>query len=194
MNISNNSDPAEENNENYSDDGGYEPCSNSVNVMVGPYIHSIICILGLVGNSLVILTYALYKRTKSMTDVYLLNVAIADLLFVLALPFIVYNELYSWPMGQVACKLLRGSYSVNLYSGMLMLTVAYLHCCLNPLLYAFIGVKFRSHFSRIFQNLCCVGKRYIAPRRSSRATSDIGMSTFRHSVNVTAENSSSLIM
>ncbi|XP_014870594.1 C-C chemokine receptor type 6-like [Poecilia latipinna] len=108
MNLSNDSiSPAYEYYENYPD---YEPCpfsnNNSVNAVVGPYIHSIICILGLVGNSLVILTYALYKRTKSMTDVYLLNVAIADLLFVLALPFIVYNELYSWPMGQVACKLL----------------------------------------------------------------------------------------
>uniref|UniRef100_A0A3P9PKU7 G-protein coupled receptors family 1 profile domain-containing protein n=1 Tax=Poecilia reticulata TaxID=8081 RepID=A0A3P9PKU7_POERE len=61
-------------------------------------------------------------------------------------------------------------------------TVAYLHCCLNPLLYAVIGVNFRSHFSRIFQNLCCVGKRYIAQRRLSRATSDIYMSTVRRSV------------
>ncbi|XP_023203850.1 C-C chemokine receptor type 6-like [Xiphophorus maculatus] len=352
MNISNDSiAPPYEYYDNYYDHSGYEPCSfsdnNSLNVVVGPYIRSIICILGLVGNSLVILTYALYKRTKSMTDVYLLNVAIADLLFVLALPFIVYNELYSWPMGQVACKLLRGSYSVNLYSGMLMLacistdryiaivqarrsfglcsvsnsriicfliwifallvsvptfhfynwyepshnkitwlnsneqeettdpqyvcewqfddsntasivkvvvprtqlaigfflplfimifcytsviitlqkaktfqrhkavrvvmvvalvfivchlpynlallyktvnlfkhsdcdeedslhtvmsvlqTVAYLHCCLNPLLYACIGVKFRNHFRRIIQNLCCLGQRYIDPRRLS---------------------------
>ncbi|XP_038141931.1 C-C chemokine receptor type 6-like [Cyprinodon tularosa] len=102
-----------------------KPCeyneSNSVNSVVGPYIHSIICILGFVGNSLVILTYALYKRSRSIINVFLLNVAIADLLFVMALPFIVYNELHHWPMGQVACKLLRGSYSVNLYSGMLML-------------------------------------------------------------------------
>ncbi|XP_043963045.1 C-C chemokine receptor type 6-like [Gambusia affinis] len=349
MNISNDpTSPPYEYDYNYPD---FEPCSfsdsNSVNFVVVPYIHTIICILGLVGNSLVILTFALYKRTKSMTDVYLLNVAIADLLFVLALPFIVYNELYSWPMGQVACKLLRGSYSVNLYSGMLMLacistdryiaivqarrsfrlrsvsnsriicfliwifallvsvptfhfyhwyepshheitwfnsteeeettdpqyvcewkfddsntasivkvavpstqlaigfflpllimifcytsviitlqkaknfqrhkairvvmvvmlvfiachlpynlallyetvsyfelrdchaesslktamsvlqTVAYLHCCLNPLLYALMGVKFRNHFRRIFQNLCCLGQRYLAPRRLS---------------------------
>ncbi|XP_017296966.1 C-C chemokine receptor type 6 isoform X2 [Kryptolebias marmoratus] len=101
------------------------PCTfniqQSVKNVLSLYVHSIICILGFVGNILVIITYALYKNTKSMTDIFLLNVAIADLLFVLALPFIVYNELYSWPMGQVACKLLRGSYSVNLYSGMLML-------------------------------------------------------------------------
>uniref|UniRef100_A0A8D3ECQ7 G-protein coupled receptors family 1 profile domain-containing protein n=1 Tax=Scophthalmus maximus TaxID=52904 RepID=A0A8D3ECQ7_SCOMX len=296
------------------------------------YVHSVIFVLGFLGNSLVIVTYAFYKRTKSMTDVYLLNVAVADLLFVLSLPLIVYNELWSWPMGPVACKLLRGSYSVNLYSGMLLLacisadryiaivqarrsfrlrslaysrlicalvwtfafllsvptfyfynwsphyvcefsfmdddaarttkvavpstqlavgfflpllvmiscysaivvtllrarnfqrhravrvvlavvavflvchlpynvalfhdtvsmfqqqtceasdalqvaktvtqTVAYLHCCLNPVLYAFVGVKFRNHFLRIVQDLWCLGKRYIAPRRFSRVTCD----------------------
>lgn len=111
---------------NLSDD--YElagPCplssNHSVELVVGPYIHSIICILGFFGNILVIITYAFYKRSKSMTDVYLLNVAIADLLFVVVLPLIVYNELSSWVMGEVACKLLRGAYSVNLYSGMLLL-------------------------------------------------------------------------
>uniref|UniRef100_A0A3Q1GJF4 Chemokine (C-C motif) receptor 6a n=1 Tax=Acanthochromis polyacanthus TaxID=80966 RepID=A0A3Q1GJF4_9TELE len=221
-----------------------EPCTfnNSlwVQTVVGPYINSIICILGFVGNSLVIVTYAFYEKIKSMTDIYLLNVAIADLLFVLALPLIIYNEFSSWSMGPVACKLLRGSYSINLYSGMLLLacisidryiaivqarrsfrlrslsymvvvfiachlpynvvllydtvnmfeqaecedldrlqtvlmvmqSIAYLHCCLNPVLYAFVGVKFRNHFRRIFQDLCCRGKKYIAPRRSSRVTSE----------------------
>ncbi|XP_013884931.1 C-C chemokine receptor type 6-like [Austrofundulus limnaeus] len=101
------------------------PCTFSLNHSVtnvlSLYVHSIICILGFVGNTSVIITYAFYKDTKSMTDVFLLNVAVSDLLFVFALPFIAYSELHSWPMGQVACKLLRGSYSVNLYSGMLLL-------------------------------------------------------------------------
>ncbi|KAF1390942.1 hypothetical protein PFLUV_G00063340 [Perca fluviatilis] len=94
---------------------------HSVEALVIAFVHIIICILGFVGNSLVIVTYAFYKSTKSMTDVYLLNVAIADLLFVVSLPLIVYNELSPWLMGPVACKLLRGSYSVNLYTGMLLL-------------------------------------------------------------------------
>ncbi|KAK2855800.1 hypothetical protein Q5P01_004535 [Channa striata] len=109
----------------YEDYDVVEPCSytsnRSLEQVMGPYVHSIICILGFLGNSLVIVTYACYKRTKSMTDIFLLNVAIADLLFVLALPLIVYNEMSSWSMGQWACKLLRGTYSVNLYSGMLLL-------------------------------------------------------------------------
>uniref|UniRef100_A0A668U9X3 G-protein coupled receptors family 1 profile domain-containing protein n=1 Tax=Oreochromis aureus TaxID=47969 RepID=A0A668U9X3_OREAU len=358
----------------------FEPCpfqkNQSVAQVIGPYIHSIICILGLIGNSLVIVTYAFYKRTKSMTDIYLFNVAIADLLFVLALPFIVYNELWSWPMGQVACKLLRGSYSVNLYSGMLLLacistdryiaivqarrsfrlrspsysriicaiiwifailmsvptfyfynwyepshtkglmwdndnqtqiqsstpeyvcafkfedtkraqevkvaipstqisvgfflplfimifcysaiivtllkaknlqrhravrvvlvvvavfiichlpynivllydtvnlfqespcgeadimeialtvsqTIAYMHCCLNPLLYAFVGVNFRNHFRRIFRDLWCLGKKYMAPRRFSRVTSDFYMSSTRRSMDGSSNSGASFTM
>ncbi|XP_034713376.1 C-C chemokine receptor type 6 [Etheostoma cragini] len=92
-----------------------------VEVITQTYIHSFICAFGLIGNALVIFTYIFYKRTKTMTDVYLYNVAVADLLFVLALPFIIYNEQHSWFMGLVACKILRAAYSVNLYSGMLLL-------------------------------------------------------------------------
>ncbi|XP_071395671.1 C-C chemokine receptor type 6a [Centroberyx affinis] len=387
VNITNNTFSLEDYDMIYGDYDVTGPCTfnntQSMELVVGPYIHSIICILGLVGNSLVIVTYAFYKRAKSMTDVYLLNVAIADLLFVAALPLIIYNEHSHWQMGTAACKLLRGAYSVNLYSGMLLLacistdryiaivqarrsfrlrslvysriicaivwvcalllsiptlyyyerylpshgpadydaemygvisplgeeteatyknvnetleyvcefrfadnatawrvkvlvpstqmavgfflpllimvfcytsviatllraknfqrhkavrvvlavvavfiachmpynlalfyetvvmffeqecgpaddlqvaktitkTFAYLHCCLNPVLYAFIGVKFRNHFRKIVQDLWCLGKRYIAPRRFSRVTSEIYVST-RRSVDGSSDGSS----
>nr|XP_046269874.1 C-C chemokine receptor type 6 [Scatophagus argus] len=317
---------------------------NPVDVITQTYIYSIICVFGLIGNALVIITYIFYKRTKTMTDIYLFNVAVADLIFVVALPFIIYNEQHSWSMGPVACKMLRSAYSINLYSGMLLLacisgdryvaivqarrsfgarsriltygrlicsavwmfavaltlptliytelfeelsvgaetdtvvcqlffrrnetaklmkvlvpslqmangfmlpllvmvfcyssivytllrtqssqrhkairvvlavvavfiichlpynvallnhtlslftersceaekiklqvlaicrSIAYLHCCLNPVLYAFVGVKFRSHFRQIMLDLWCFSKRYISTVRSSRATSEI---------------------
>nr|XP_020444274.1 C-C chemokine receptor type 6-like [Monopterus albus] len=94
---------------------------NPVEVITQTYIHAIICAFGLIGNCLVIVTYVFYKRTKTMTDVYLFNVAVADLIFVVALPFIIYNEQHSWLMGAVACKMLRSAYSINLYSSMLLL-------------------------------------------------------------------------
>ncbi|KAI3363982.1 hypothetical protein L3Q82_001579 [Scortum barcoo] len=72
-------------------------------------------------------------------------------------------------------------------------TIAYLHCCLNPVLYAFVGVKFRNHFRRIIQDLWCLGKKYIAPRRFSRVTSDFYMST-RRSVDGSSDNGSSFTM
>ncbi|XP_066533422.1 C-C chemokine receptor type 6a [Hoplias malabaricus] len=102
-----------------------EPCSvqgnHKVQYFLQVYVHSLICILGFVGNTLVIITYAFYKRTKSMTDVYLLNVAIADILFVVALPLIIFSEQNDWALGTWSCKLLRGIYSINVYSGMLLL-------------------------------------------------------------------------
>lgn len=90
-------------------------------VLTQTYFHSFICAFGLIGNALVIITYMFYKKTKTMTDVYLFNVALADLIFVAALPFIIYNEQHSWLMGSVACKTLRAAYSINLYCGMLLL-------------------------------------------------------------------------
>ncbi|XP_069387007.1 C-C chemokine receptor type 7 isoform X2 [Paralichthys olivaceus] len=55
--------------------------------------YSIICFLGLLGNLLVILTYFYFKRLKTMTDVYLLNLSFADLLFALTLPFWAANSM-----------------------------------------------------------------------------------------------------
>ncbi|KAL6105105.1 cxcr6 [Pungitius sinensis] len=108
--------------EDYHYDEG--PCNldlNPMEIITQTYIHCIICALGLVGNTLVIITYIRYKRSKTMTDIYLYNVAVADLLFVVALPFLIYNEQHGWLMGSVACKMLRAAYSINLYSGMLLL-------------------------------------------------------------------------
>ncbi|CAB1335022.1 unnamed protein product [Coregonus sp. 'balchen'] len=97
--------------------------NRDMEIVIQTYVHSFICVFGLCGNALVIVTYAFYNMpsTRTMTDVYLLNVAVADLLFILALPLIIYNEQHDWSMGSAVCKALRGAYSINLYSGMLLL-------------------------------------------------------------------------
>ncbi|GAA6080608.1 C-C chemokine receptor type 6a [Tachysurus ichikawai] len=113
----------------YGDENEWEsPCemnrnslNNNVKYYLQYYVHSLICIVGFIGNVLVILTYAFYKRTKSMTDVYLLNVAVADVLLVVALPLLIFSEQNDWALGDWSCKLLRGVYSINLYSGILLL-------------------------------------------------------------------------
>ncbi|KAI2654700.1 C-C chemokine receptor type 6 [Labeo rohita] len=316
----------------YYDDDDSEPCNltwfSEQQVSIPTFIYSLICALGLVGNTLVLLTYAFYKKTKTMTDIYLVNVALADLLFVIALPLIIYNEQHDWSMGTWACKFLRAAYSINVYSSTLLLacisgdryiaivqarqsvrirlqaqeenkecitnfeehntakimkilipsmqmvlgflvplivmtfcysctmvtllkaqnfqkhkairvvlavvfvfilchlpynmallvntsklfnerhckeeqvilrtlsiskSVAYLHCCLNPILYAFIGVKFRSHFCQIFRDLRCLGKRYISGR-SSQQTSELYISANKTIVGQIHENPSSFTM
>ncbi|KAM5228752.1 C-C chemokine receptor type 6 [Ctenodactylus gundi] len=87
-----------------------------------PVAYSLICVFGLLGNILVVITFAFYKKSKSMTDVYLLNMAIADLLFVLTLPFwAVTHVTGEWIFSNVLCKLMKGIYAINFNCGMLLL-------------------------------------------------------------------------
>ncbi|XP_071598565.1 C-C chemokine receptor type 6 [Heliangelus exortis] len=87
-----------------------------------PVAYSLICVVGLVGNIFVVMTFALYERTKSMTDVYLFNMAIADILFVLTLPlWAVYYAAEEWIFGDFICKMSKGIYAINFSCGMLLL-------------------------------------------------------------------------
>ncbi|MEE6511130.1 hypothetical protein FKM82_017562 [Ascaphus truei] len=87
-----------------------------------PVAFSLIFVLGLVGNILVVLTFSCYKRTKSMTDVFLLNMAIADIMFVFTLPFwAVYYHEKEWVFRDFMCKLVRSIYAINLNCSMLLL-------------------------------------------------------------------------
>uniref|UniRef100_A0A8C0R423 C-C motif chemokine receptor 6 n=1 Tax=Canis lupus dingo TaxID=286419 RepID=A0A8C0R423_CANLU len=88
-----------------------------------PIAYSLICVFGLLGNILVVVTFAFYKKAKSMTDVYLLNMAIADILFVLTLPFwAVSHATGEWIFSNATCKLMKGIYAINFNCGMLLLT------------------------------------------------------------------------
>ncbi|XP_062429034.1 C-C chemokine receptor type 6 [Rhea pennata] len=103
-----------------------QPCSkgevrNFTKVFL-PVAYSLICVVGLVGNIFVVMTFALYERTKSMTDVYLFNMAIADILFVLTLPLWAVNYAADkWIFGDFVCKMSRGIYAINFNCGMLLL-------------------------------------------------------------------------
>lgn len=87
-----------------------------------PTIYTIICLLALMGNFLVILTYLYFKRLKTMTDVYLLNLAMADLLFAISLPFWAASFMSKWHLGQYPCKAMFTIYKVSFFSGMFLLT------------------------------------------------------------------------
>ncbi|KAM9857630.1 C-C chemokine receptor type 7 [Aulostomus maculatus] len=84
---------------------------------------SIICIMGLAGNLLVILTFLYFKRHKTMTDVYLLNLAFADLFFALSLPFWAANSMVEWVLSLVVCKAIHAIYKITSYSSMFLLSL-----------------------------------------------------------------------
>ncbi|XP_074099022.1 allatostatin A receptor 1 isoform X1 [Cotesia typhae] len=77
--------------------------------VVVPIFFGIIGLLGLVGNSLVVIVVALNPGMRSTTNILIINLAIADLLFVIfCIPFTAtdYILLY-WPFGDTWCKIVQ---------------------------------------------------------------------------------------
>lgn len=88
-----------------------------------PPLFWIIALVGGAGNLAVVWIYLNFRRRlKTMTDVYLLNLAVADLLFLVTLPLWAAEASYSWIFGSTLCKLNSALYKVNLFSSMMLLT------------------------------------------------------------------------
>ncbi|XP_041670279.1 C-C chemokine receptor type 9 [Cheilinus undulatus] len=82
-----------------------------------------IFILGAMGNLLVVWIYSTVRnRLKTMTDVYLLNLAVADLLFLCMLPFWAVEAIKGWDFGIGMCKMVSAVYKINFFSSMFLLT------------------------------------------------------------------------
>ncbi|KAJ3615365.1 hypothetical protein NHX12_018931 [Muraenolepis orangiensis] len=95
----------------------------SVAAVLVPLIYAAVCAVGLAGNTLVIYVALRYTRPASATDIYVLNLAVADELFVLGLPFLaVQNALLSWPFGAVACRAVLTVDAVDQFTGVFCLT------------------------------------------------------------------------
>ncbi|XP_054846895.1 C-C chemokine receptor type 2-like [Eublepharis macularius] len=82
-----------------------------------PTLYYLVFIFGLLGNALVVLILVLFKKLRSMTDIYLLNLAISDLLFIISLPFWAYAAANEWVFGNAMCKVFSAVYDIGFYSG-----------------------------------------------------------------------------
>ncbi|XP_034998749.2 C-C chemokine receptor type 9 [Hippoglossus stenolepis] len=88
-----------------------------------PPLFWIIFILGAVGNLVVVWIYSTVRnRLKTMTDVYLLNLAVADLFFLCMLPFWAVDAVKGWEFDVSLCKLVSSVYKINFFSSMFLLT------------------------------------------------------------------------
>lgn len=87
-----------------------------------PPLFWLITLVGGAGNLAVVWIYLyLPRRLKTMTDMYLLNLAVADLLFLVTLPLWAAEALQGWSFGLHVCKVTAALYKVNLFSSMLLL-------------------------------------------------------------------------
>ncbi|XP_032723739.1 C-C chemokine receptor type 5 isoform X3 [Lontra canadensis] len=103
------------------DYGMSEPCQKTdvrqIAARLLPPLYSLVFVFGFVGNMLVVLILINCKRLKNMTDIYLLNLAISDLLFLLTIPFWAHYAADQWVFGNRLCQILTGLYYVGFYTG-----------------------------------------------------------------------------
>ncbi|CAO1382419.1 unnamed protein product [Diamesa hyperborea] len=78
----------------------------SISVFV---LFGIIGVAGLVGNALVVLVVAANPQMRSTTNILIINLAVADLLFVIfCVPFTATDYIFnSWPFGNLWCKFVQ---------------------------------------------------------------------------------------
>lgn len=88
------------------------------------FIYSVVCLVGLCGNSMVIYVILRYAKMKTATNIYILNLAIADELLMLSVPFLVTSTLLRhWPFGALLCRLVLSVDAVNMFTSIYCLTV-----------------------------------------------------------------------
>lgn len=105
-------------------DGESAPCSvtvpgfNSLGLMI---TFVVVFVFSVIGNSVVVYVVSYMKKGRASTDIYLMHLALADLLFCVTLPFWAVDAHYGWIFGNFLCKLLSGFQEAAVYSGVFLL-------------------------------------------------------------------------
>lgn len=94
-------------------------------VVVVPLFFGIIGILGLVGNSLVVVVVAANPGMRSTTNILIINLAVADLLFVIfCIPFTATDFVPPyWIFGKIWCKIVQYLIIVTAYASVYTLVL-----------------------------------------------------------------------
>ncbi|XP_010995387.2 C-C chemokine receptor-like 2 isoform X1 [Camelus dromedarius] len=97
-----------------------EPCTSYdpkiLLAQLVPHLYTTLFMVGLLDNILAVLILVKYKGLKYVENIYFLNLAIANLCFVLTLPFWAYTASHGGVLGNPLCKTLVVFYSIGLYS------------------------------------------------------------------------------
>lgn len=104
------------------------PLVESYKYILLPLTYSSVFVLGLLLNG-VMLRLSCCRANWTCTTIYLVNLAVADLLYLFSLPLLVVNYLLqdTWPFGELLCKLVRFLFYTNLYGSILLLTCISIH-------------------------------------------------------------------
>ncbi|XP_059186979.1 C-X-C chemokine receptor type 5 [Centropristis striata] len=84
-------------------------------------LYTLIFLLGVVGNGLMITVLLRRRRRLRITEIYLLHLALTDLMLLFTFPFDVADSAIGWVFGEFLCKLKGLVHDLNLHCGSLLL-------------------------------------------------------------------------
>ncbi|XP_072127386.1 P2Y purinoceptor 4-like [Mobula birostris] len=94
-----------------------------------PVSYGMVCVVGLILNTTALWMLVCKMRPWTANVIFMFNLAISDILYVLSLPLLTYYyaNRNDWPFGVLLCKLTRFLFYANLYSSILFLTCISVH-------------------------------------------------------------------
>lgn len=87
------------------------------------FFYSLFFLFGLVGNLLALWVFLRVHNKKNSVRVFLINVALADLLLVICLPFrVLYHANQNkWTLGPIMCRVVGNAFYMNMYISIILL-------------------------------------------------------------------------
>uniref|UniRef100_A0A147AUU3 Type-1 angiotensin II receptor n=1 Tax=Fundulus heteroclitus TaxID=8078 RepID=A0A147AUU3_FUNHE len=89
-----------------------------------PIVYAFNFVIGIIGNSMVVAVIYRYMKLKTVANIFVLNLAVSDLTFLVTLPMWATFAAtgYQWPFGGFLCKTAAGLVMFNLYTSIFFLT------------------------------------------------------------------------
>lgn len=87
-------------------------------------LYAIVCIIGLMGNTLVIYVVLRFSNMQTVTNMYILNLAIADECFLIGIPFLLATmHMGHWVFGKTICRIYLVSTSITQFTSSIFLFI-----------------------------------------------------------------------
>lgn len=145
-------------NDTYDYDDEYEYTadveSEGSEAVLVPVLYSAVLVVGLLGNVLLLALLAQKRRSWTISDTFVLHLAAADLLLLVALPLRAAQAAHGggWYSGVALCKISGAVFNINFYCGIFLLACISVDCCLSIV----HATKLYSHKKPGFAHLSCL--------------------------------------
>lgn len=104
--------------------GGTDPTFINVTFIIQQLLFAIVCIVGLLGNTLVIYVVIRFSKMQTVTNMYIVNLAIADECFLIGIPFLIITMTKDyWIFGETMCRAYLVLTSINQFTSSIFLFV-----------------------------------------------------------------------